>query len=145
MFSLLRKKKPSYLVHQFQLLSSEVGAILKGHRIIGCHLGDMAQPHLEEADFDQDQLVILRELAESRHSFRKLHHPLYRRGHPRGELLPQPDPLRLDRLCGRGRRFRVLRASGLRRITRLISKITNRPARFSAIFSGEVFALMNYQ
>lgn len=130
----------SHLVHQFQLLAGEVGTVFKGHRIVGGHLGDVAEPHLEEADLDQDQLVVLRELAESRHPFRELHHPLYRRRHPRGKLLPQPDPLRLDRLRGRGRRFRIFRAGGLRRITRLISKITNRPASLLPLPAGSLRA-----
>jgi len=139
-FVLISQKRDSYLIHQLQLLSSEVGAVLEGHRIVVGHLGDMAEPHLEEADLDQDQLIILRELAEPRHSLRKFHHPLHRRCHPRGELLPQPDPLRLDRLRSRRRRFRILRAGGLRRITRLISKITNRPASLLPLPSKSLHA-----
>lgn len=82
-------------------MPGDEGAVLEGHRALGCHLGDVSEPDLEEADLDEYELVVLGELAEAGHALRELDDPLDRGRDARGELLPEPDPLRLDRLGGR--------------------------------------------
>lgn len=62
----------------------------------------MAQPDLEEADLDEDELVVLAQVAEAGDPLRELHHPLDARGDVGGELLPQPAALVLQGLGRRG-------------------------------------------
>lgn len=58
----------------------------------------MRQPHLEEAQFDEYQLIVLREITEAWHAFCELHNALYAGRDARRELLPQPDLLELQAL-----------------------------------------------
>lgn len=101
------------LVHELELLPGDVGAVLEGHGRVGGHLGDVAQPDLEEADLYQDQLVVLGQLAEAGDALGELDDPLDRGRDARRELLPEPDPVRLDRFRRRGRRLWVFRTRGL--------------------------------
>ena len=95
--------KASYLIHQFYLLPCDVRSIFERHRTICGHFRDMRQPNLEKSDLDKYQLIILREFTKARHPFCEFHDPLNRRCHPRCELLPEPNSLRLNSLgCRRG-------------------------------------------
>lgn len=58
----------------------------------------MREPHLEEAQFDEYQLIVLREITEAWHAFCELHNALYAGRDARRELLPQPDLLELQTL-----------------------------------------------
>ena len=87
------KKPDTYLIHELELLPGNVSTVLEGHRRVRCHPGDVAEPDLEEADFNEYQLIVLGELAEAGHALRELDDPLDRGCDARGELLPQPDPV----------------------------------------------------
>lgn len=83
----------SHLIHKFDLLSRYVRSVLEGHRTVGRHFRDVGEPHLEESDFNEYQLIVLRQIAETWYPFGEFDDPLHRRRYSRGELLPQPDSL----------------------------------------------------
>lgn len=58
----------------------------------------MGQPDLEEAQLDENELVVLGEITEARYAFRKLDNPLNAGRNSGRELLPQPDLLELETL-----------------------------------------------
>lgn len=88
----------THIVEYLQLLACQIGAIVQRQRRIVDQARHMRQPHLEEAQFDEYQLIVLREVTETGHTFRELHNPLDAGRDARRELLPQPDLLELQAL-----------------------------------------------
>lgn len=90
------------------MFATEVGAIGKGDRAFDAvgSLGDVHQPHLEEAELDQNQLVVLGELTEAGNALGELDHPLDAGRDEHGQVLPQLDLLQLERLRHRANVWR---------------------------------------
>jgi hypothetical protein len=55
----------TYIVHEVHLLTADVGTISKSKRGIRCKSRYMTQPDLEEANLDEDQLIVLTQVTET--------------------------------------------------------------------------------
>lgn len=55
----------TYIIHEVHLLAGDVGAIGEGEWGIWCKSCHMTQPDFEEANFDEDQLVVLTQVTET--------------------------------------------------------------------------------
>lgn len=103
----------AHLIHEFDLLPRDVSAIFESHRAVGGHFGNVSEPNLEESDFDEDELVVLSEVAKAWYSFGEFDDPLDRGGDSCSELLPEPNSLRLDSFSGGGSSLGIFGTCGL--------------------------------
>lgn len=78
----------TYIIHDVHLLSSDSSAIIEGEAGSRSESRYLRQPELEEAQFDEDELVVLAELLEAWDSFGKLYNSLDVRRHTTRPLLP---------------------------------------------------------
>lgn len=49
----------TYVIHDFELLPAHRRAIVENHGLTVGKFGNVGQPHLEETQLDQDQLIVL--------------------------------------------------------------------------------------
>ena len=83
----------AYFENEIELLFADITAIVEGQLVMISHLGDVNQPNLEEGTFDQDQLVVLGEIAKVGSPLGELNGALNGRIDQVGQVLPHYDLL----------------------------------------------------
>lgn len=78
----------THVIHSLQLLPGDRRPIVEHEGRARGQSGHVTQPDFEEADLDEDQLVVLAQIAETGNPFREFHHPLDTGRYVRGKLLP---------------------------------------------------------